>query len=125
MLAHAGAKFFLFTLPGTVAFFQQVGFPGWTAYPVFLVELIGGLLLLAGVQVRAVSIVLIPVMLGAFLVHAHNGWMFTAPNGGWEYPGFLIVSLGAQALLGAGAWAFSSKATTGARSSASVRATAS
>ena len=78
------------------------GFPGWTAYPVFLLEAIGGVLLVLGWHTRAVSIALLPVMIGAWLFHAPNGWMFTAPNGGWEYPGFLILALGAQALLGDG-----------------------
>ena len=102
MLAHAAAKYFLFTLPGTVAFFAQHGFPGWTAYPVFLLEAIGGVLLVLGWHTRWVAVSLLPVMIGAWLVHAPNGWMFTAPNGGWEYPGFLILALGAQTLLGDG-----------------------
>ena len=38
-------------------------------------------------------------------VHAGNGWLFTAPNGGWEYPAFLAVAAIAQALLGDGAFA--------------------
>jgi len=103
MLAHAAAKYFLYTLPGTAAFFAQHGFPGWTAYPVFLLEMVGGALLLLGWQTRWVSVALLPVMLGAWLVHAPNGWMFTAPNGGWEYPAFLILALAAQAMLGNGA----------------------
>ena len=103
MLAHAAAKFFLYTLPGTAAFFDQHGFPGWTAYPVFLLETVGGALLLIGWQTRWVSVALLPVMIGACFVHAPNGWMFTAPNGGWEYPGFLILALAAQAMLGNGA----------------------
>lgn len=102
MLAHAGAKYFLFTLPGTAAFFQQHGFPAWTAYPVFALELIGGISLLLGWGTRWTCLGLIPVMLGAFTVHQGNGWMFTAPNGGWEYPAFLIVALVAQAALGNG-----------------------
>lgn len=103
MLAHAAAKYFLLTLPGTAAFFAQHGFPGWTAYPVFLLETVGGVLLMLGWQTRWVSVALLPVMVGAWLVHAPNGWMFTAPHGGWEYPGFLIFALVAQALLGNGA----------------------
>lgn len=106
MIAHAAAKFFAFTLPGTAQFFAAHGFPGWTAYPVFLLELIGGLLLLAGFAVRPVSLLLVPVMLGALTVHWANGWMFTAPGGGWEYVAFLVVALLAQACLGAGAWSF-------------------
>ena len=109
MLAHAGAKYFLFTLPGTAGFFAQHGFPAWTATPVFLLEAVGGFLLLLGWQVRWVSLALLPIMLGACLVHAPNGWMFTAPHGGWEYPAFVTVVLGAQALLGAGAWALGAK----------------
>jgi putative oxidoreductase len=38
-------------------------------------------------------------------VHAGNGWVFTAPNGGWEYPAFLIVASVVQFLLGDGAYA--------------------
>ena len=102
MLAHAAAKYFLFTLPGTATFFAQHGFPGWTAYPVFLVETVGGVLLVLGWQTRWVAVALLPVMIGALLVHAPNGWMFTAQDGGWEYPGFLILALVAQALLGNG-----------------------
>src|SRR5687767_3247721 len=85
MLAHAAAKYFLFTLPGTAAFFVQHGFPGWAAYPVFVLEAIGGVLLVLGWRARWVSVTLLPVMIGAWFVHAPNGWMFTAPNGGWEY----------------------------------------
>jgi putative oxidoreductase len=109
MLAHAAAKYFLFTLPGTAGFFAQHGFPGWTAYPVFLLEVVGGLLLVLGWQVRWISALLIPVMVGASFVHAPNGWMFTAPNGGWEYPVFLLLALAAQAMLGDGAWALSNR----------------
>jgi putative oxidoreductase len=38
-------------------------------------------------------------------VHAGNGWVFSAPNGGWEYPAFWTVMLFVQALLGDGAYA--------------------
>ncbi len=110
MLAHAAAKYFMFTLPGTAAFFAAHGFPDWTAYPVFGVEAIGGALLVTGWQTRWVSAALIPVMLGAWTVHAPNGWMFSMPDGGWEYPAFLTIALGAQALLGPGAWAVQHRA---------------
>ena len=59
MLAHAAAKYFLFTLPGTATFFAQHGFPGWTAYPVFLVETVGGVLLVLGWQTRWVAVALL------------------------------------------------------------------
>ena len=34
-------KHFTFTLAGTAQFFAAHGFPGWSAYPVFALELIG------------------------------------------------------------------------------------
>ena len=40
-------------------------------------------------------------------VHVGNGWVFTAPGGGWEYPLFLIVASVALALIGDGAFAIS------------------
>lgn len=104
-LAHALSKLLVFTLPGTAAFFERNGFPGWSAYPVFALELLGALLLLSGVGSRWVALVLIPVTAGALLVHLPNGWLFTSPGGGWEFPGFLIAALAAQALLGGGALA--------------------
>jgi len=42
---------------------------------------------------------------GATWVHIGNGWVFSAPGGGWEYPVYLIVLSVAQALLGDGAHA--------------------
>ena len=104
-VAHGLLKLFVFTLPGTAAFFEQVGFPGWTAYFVTFAEIGGGLLLLGGVAVRAVSIALIPVLLGATFVHFGSGWVFSNPNGGWEYPAFLTLAAVVQALLGPGAFA--------------------
>ena len=104
-LAHGLLKVLVFTLPGTVGFFEQVGFPGWTAYVVTFAEIGGGILLLAGFAVRAVSIALIPILLGATFVHLGNGWVFSNANGGWEYPAFLTIAAVVQALLGPGAYA--------------------
>ena len=104
-VAHALLKLFVFTLPGTAQFFQSLGLPGPLAYATFAAELLGGLLLIAGVGARWVSIALVPVLLGATWAHAGNGWVFSAPNGGWEYPAFLTVAALVQALLGNGAYA--------------------
>lgn len=104
-IAHGLLKVLVFTLPGTVQFFASAGFPGWSAYPVVGLEIVGGALLVLGIGVRWVSLALIPVLLGALSVHLGNGWVFSAPNGGWEYPAFLAVAAVVQALLGAGAYA--------------------
>lgn len=106
-VAHAMLKLLVFTLPGTAEFFSVHGFPGWTAYPVFAAELGGGVALVVGLQVRRVALALVPVLLGALLVHWPNGWAFTAPEGGWEYVAFLIAALLVQAGLGEGALAVS------------------
>jgi len=104
-IAHAALKIFVFTLPGTAAFLAAQGFPAWTAYPLVAAELGAGALLIAGVQVRIVSLATLPILIGALTVHLPNGWVFSAPNGGWEYPAFLIVLAVVQALIGEGAYA--------------------
>jgi len=106
-LAHALLKYYVFTLPGTVQFFQSLGLPAVLAYATFWAELLGGLLILAGVYARWVSFALVPILLGAAWAHAGNGWVFSAPNGGWEYPAFLAAAAIAQGLLGDGAYALS------------------
>ena len=104
-IAHALLKYYVFTLPGTVQFFQSLGLPAVLAYATFWAELIGGLLILAGVYTRWVSLALVPILIGATWAHAGNGWSFSAPNGGWEYPAFLVAAAIVQGLLGDGAYA--------------------
>ena len=105
-LAHAYAKAAIYTFDGAAQFFVANGFPGWTVYPVFAAELVGGIALLAGFRVRWVAAAFVPLMLGVLKTHLGNGWSFTAPGGGWEFPAFLIAALGAQWALGGGAYAF-------------------
>ena len=104
-IAHALLKYFVFTLPGTARFFESLGLPGVLGYAIFAAEFVGGALLIAGVGTRSVALALVPVLIGATWVHAGNGWLFTAPNGGWEYPAFWTMALIVQALLGDGAYA--------------------
>lgn len=109
-IAHALLKVFVFTLPGTVQFFESLGLPGVFAYLTIFAELAGGIAILIGYQARWIALALVPVLLGATWVHAGNGWLFTAPKGGWEYPAFLTLTAIAQALLGDGAFALSARA---------------
>ena len=108
-VAHALLKLFVFTLPGTVQFFQSLGLPGALAYVTFAAELIGGVMLILGVGSRWVAAALLPFLIGAAWVHLGNGWLFSAPKGGWEYPIFLIVAAIAQTLLGDGAYALGAR----------------
>ena len=103
-LAHGLLKVFVFTIPGTVGFFESLGYPGFLAYLVIAAEILGGLALIAGVQTRLVALALVPVLIGATLTHAGNGWLFSNPNGGWEFPAFYTLTLVVQAMLGGGAY---------------------
>ena len=105
-VAHAMLKLTVFTLPGTAQYFTSVGLPGFLAYPVFAVETLGGLALLAGVYARQVALLLVPVMAVAAWVHWPHGWVHTSPGGGWEYPVFLVVASVALWLLDDGAATF-------------------
>ena len=111
-LAHSVLlKLLTFGLEGTARYFVGVGLPGWLAYATFAAESVGGLMLVLGVQVRWVVIGLAPALLGAIIwVHAGNGWVFTAINGGWEYPAFLLAASVVQFLLGDGAYALAPSA---------------
>lgn len=106
-LAHGLLKVVVFTVPGTVQFFESVGFPGVFAYVTIVVELGAGVLLLAGLGTRWVALATVPLLLGAAWVHLPNGWVFSAQGGGWEYPVFLAVAAVVQFLLGDGAYALS------------------
>jgi putative oxidoreductase len=98
-------KVMTFTVPGTVGYFESIGFPGYFAYLVIAGEIGGGLALILGVWTRAISLLLLPIMIGATLQHVSNGWVFNAKGGGWEFPVFWIAMLGVQMLLGDGAYA--------------------
>ena len=96
----------------TAQYFGALGLPPATGYLVFTAELVGGAMLILGVYARYVAIALLPVLLGATWVHAGNGWVFSAPNGGWEYPLYLSVAALAQFLLGDGPLALRPSSTT-------------
>lgn len=103
-LAHGLLKVFVFTLPGTVGYFESLGLPGVLAYLTIAAEVGGGVALILGVYTRWVSLALVPVLLGAAWVHMGNGWIFSNPGGGWEFPVFWALALIVQAGLGSGHW---------------------
>lgn len=104
-IPHAYLKIAIFTVAGFEAFLVQVGLPAFLAWPIILAELIGGFAILVGAYGRLVSLSLLPILAGALVVHATNGWLWNAPNGGWEYPAFLMVAAAAHVLIGEGAFA--------------------
>ena len=102
-------KYFTFTLGGTAQFFESIGYPGFLAYVVFAAETLGGIALILGFQTRLVAFALVPILIGALMVHIPNGWVFSATGGGLEYPLFLIIASVVQGLLGGGALAISDR----------------
>lgn len=113
LLAHGLLlKVFTFGIPGTAGYFQSIGYPAAFAYLVILAEIGGGIALILGLYTRTISLLLLPVLLGATLQHLGNGWLFSAKGGGWEYPAFWTAMLVVQALLGDGAYALRTATTT-------------
>ena len=107
-VAHGFLKYFVFTPAGTVKFFESLGLPGPLAYLTIAAEVLGGIALIVGYHTRVVASALVPVLLGAAWAHAGNGWLFSSPNGGWEYPVFMAFTAIAAALLGDGRYALRS-----------------
>ncbi|MBB4755564.1 LysR family transcriptional regulator [Xanthomonas arboricola] len=105
-LVHGLIKLLVFTPAGTVAYFQSLGLPGALAYLTIALELGLGLSMLLGIYARWVGLLGVPLLLGTIIsVHGGNGFGFSNPGGGWEYPALWAVLLVVQSLLGEGAWA--------------------
>ena len=110
-LSHAIVlKVMTFGMTNLAAWLGTQGFSPLLAYPLVTAEVIGGVLILVGFHGRWASLLLLPVLIGAITVHAANGWVFTSPNGGWEYPLFLIAASLAHFFVGDGALALRSTA---------------
>ena len=106
LIAHGWQKLFTFGLSGVAASFDQMDVPLATASATFaaVVELVGGILLIAGLLVPLVGLLVAVDMAGALLfVHARNGVFVDA--GGFE----LVMVIGALGVLyaGLGAGAYS------------------
>jgi len=99
-ISHALLKYFVFTPAGTAQFFGSLGLPGFLAYVTIAAELVGGAMLVVGAYTRVVAFALVPILLGATWAHLGNGWVFSAPKGGWEYPAFLTLAAIVVGLLG-------------------------
>ncbi len=81
------------------------GLPGAMAGPLILAETFGGVLILLGLHGRRTTLALLPIQVGALWIHAGNGWVFSNPDGGWEYPLFLIAASVLHLILGDGKYA--------------------
>lgn len=102
---HGWTKVFVWGFEGTSAGFAQMGIPlaGVMGPFVGLLELLGGLALVAGLATRWISIPLAVTMIVAIL-QVHLGGGFFNPDG-VEFPLMLLAGLTGLALAGGGAFA--------------------
>ena len=105
LLAHGLLKIFVFTIPGTVGYFAGLGLPAIVAYLTIFGEVAGGIAIILGLYTRLAALASLPILLGATWAHLGNGWVFSNPNGGWEFPAFLVAIAVVVAIQGAGAFA--------------------
>lgn len=98
-------KLMTFGMAGLAQWMGTVGFPPALAWPLVIAEIAGGAAILLGVGGRWASLALQPVLIGATVIHAGNGWVFSNANGGWEYPVFLMAASLVHVVLGDGRYA--------------------
>jgi putative oxidoreductase len=105
MIGHGYGKVFG-GLPHFVQFISSLGLPGWLAYVSAVTEFFGGILVVAGLFTRCVSLaILTDLSVVIWKAHWKNGFL---GKGGYEFP--LAVAAIAFALIffGAGPIAFDS-----------------
>ncbi len=95
--AHAVTRIVLGTIPQFTLFMDSQGFPAPEAWvwAITVTEIVAGVLLVAGRQVRiAASALLAIAAVGILLIHRHFGWFVGEHGtGGSEYSVALIVLL--------------------------------
>ncbi|PIC78353.1 oxidoreductase [Sporosarcina sp. P19] len=79
-------------IENTAGWFESIGIPGFLAYFVGAVEVIGGIALILGLGTRVVSALLAIIMVGAILkVKLSAGFLGTADKVGYELDLVLLV----------------------------------
>ena len=82
-------------IENTVGWFDSIGIPGFLAYVVASVELVGGIALILGLGTRIVSALLTLIMIGAILKSKLAiGFLGTPEMAGYELDlAFLVIAL--------------------------------
>jgi putative oxidoreductase len=80
-------------ISNTVGFFDSLGLPGFTAYVVALVELIGGIALILGLGTRIVTLLFALIMIGAiFTAKLSAGFLGNGQMAGYELDLVLLAA---------------------------------
>ncbi|WP_223590267.1 DoxX family protein [Neobacillus bataviensis] len=80
-----GVSKFQSGISNTVGWFDSIGIPGFVAYAVAIIELIGGLLLIIGFGTRYIAALFLFIMMGAILkVKLAAGFMGNGQGAGYE-----------------------------------------
>jgi putative oxidoreductase len=83
-LIHGAAKF-QGGIENTAGFFESLGLPGFTAYIVALIELVGGLAMVLGVGTRIISVLFAVVLAVAIVkVKLAGGFLGNGQMAGYE-----------------------------------------
>ncbi len=93
---HGATK--LMNMGATVAFFASINLPAWLAWLVAIIELVGGLLMIAGVATQTVAVLFVFIMVGA-ITKIKGGMGYG--NGGYELD--LVLLLASIGVICAGA----------------------
>ena len=82
-------------IANTAGFFEGLGFPGFSAYVVALIELIGGIALILGIGTRIVSILFVLILAVATIkVKLAAGFLGNGQMAGYELDlALLVISL--------------------------------
>ncbi|MFE6167466.1 DoxX family protein [Viridibacillus arvi] len=82
--AHGLSKF-QEGITNAVGFFDSIGIPGFMAYVIALIELIGGIAIILGIGTRIVAVLFAVIMLGAiFTVKLSAGLLGNGQMAGYE-----------------------------------------
>jgi putative oxidoreductase len=93
-MIHGIAKFQM-GLSNVEAWFSSIGVPGFLAYVVAALELVGGIMLIVGLFTRYVSVLFVLLLLGAILTAKLSaGLLGNGQSAGYELDlGFMLISL--------------------------------
>ncbi|MGE1103545.1 DoxX family protein [Peribacillus simplex] len=79
-------------LDNTAGWFQSIGIPGFMAYVVGIIELVGGIALIIGLGTRIISALLVFIMAGAIVyVKFPAGFMGNGEGTGYELDLVLMI----------------------------------